>query len=283
MKFGKYLGFMVLAALMASLLAFSACKDDKKDSDVKSSPSPTANPEEIAAIEQLVTDLVATDPTDPADVDFFFAHVTDALLEGFFSTTREECMADAVNCIGDPSEVSSITNTTVSGDSASADAELGAEPDSENYTFVFVLDGDVWTLDELHTISPEIPAGVTAIDVQLNEFAFGFNRSSIKDGNIAFAAENIGQQNHQVGLAKLDEGVVLDEAIHYEGDGDPPGVTTVTATGPILPGDKFNVVLEQPLEPGRYAVFCFFPDTDDPEQTPHAFKGMTAEFEVPAE
>ena len=277
MKFGKYLGFVVLAALMTSLLAFAACSDDDKDGG--DDASPTASPEEIAAVEQLVGDMAALDPTQQEDVDFFFAHVTDSLLEGTFQTTREECMTDAVSCIGEPSEIASFTNTTVSGDSASTDGEF----DFGNYTVALVLEGDVWMLDGFSPISPEIPAGVTPIDLQLNEFAFGFNRSSIENGNIAFAAENIGEQNHEVIVAKLDEGVVLDDAIQFEGDGDPPGVTTITVAAGITPGSQFNVVFDEPLEPGRYALVCFFPDTDDPEETPHALKGMTAEFEVPAE
>ena len=277
MNFKKLLWLSLLSTLAISLLAFAACKDDKKDGG--SSASPTASPEEIAAIEQLITDLAGTDPTDQADVDFFFAHVTDALLEGFLGATRDECMADPRNCIGEPSTIESTENTTISGSQATSEVTA----DFGNYTFAFVQEGDVWMLDELTAISPDIPAGVTAVSLQLNEFAFGFNRKDIVDGNFAFASENIGKQDHQVGLAKLDEGVVLDDAIHYEGDGDPPGVTTLTGTGPIRPGDELNVVFEEPLEPGRYALFCFFPDTDDPENTPHAFKGMTAEFEVPAE
>jgi hypothetical protein len=40
------------------------------------------------------------------------------------------------------------------------------------------------------------------------------------------------------------------------------------------------MAFEAPLEPGRYALVCFFPDTDDPEMTPHAEKGMASEFTV---
>ena len=276
----KYVWLLLLATLAASLMAFAACSDDDdEDEDGGGDTSPTPNAEEIAAIEQLVTDLVEGDPTQQADVDFFFERVTDDLLESFFQTTREECMANAEECIGEPGVVESVGSTTVSGGEASTDVTA----DFGNYTFVLVLDGEVWKVDQLNAISPEVPAGVTAVDLQLNEFAFGFNRSDIEDGNFAFAAENIGEQNHQVIVVGIDEGVVLDDALQYEGDGDIPGLSEVAFTGPILPGEEYNVVFEEPLGPGRYALLCFFPDTDDPEETPHVFKGMKAEFEVPVE
>lgn len=276
MKYGKYLWLALLAALTVSLVAFAACSDDD---DGGSDASPTASAGEIAEIEQLVSDLIESDGAQQADVDFFFAHVTDELLEGFFQTTREESMASAEECVGEPGVVESNANTSVSGSDASTDvtADFGV------FTFVLVKDGEVWKVTKIKAVSPDIPAGVTAVDLELNEFAFGFNPSDIEDGNLAFAAENIGEQTHEVTLVKLDEGVVLDEAIQFEGDGTPPGVTDVAHAGPVFPGDEYNLVFEEPLEPGRYALVCFFPDTDDAEETPHAFKGMTAEFEVPAE
>jgi len=272
----KYLWLPLLAALAVSLLAFAACSDD--DDDGSSETSPTASPEEIAAVEQLAKDLVEGDPTDQADVDFFFAHVTDDVLESFFQTTREECMAEPVDCIGEPSAVESVDNTTVSGSDASTDvtADFGA------FTFVLIKDGEVWKLTQLKAISPDIPAGVTVVDLELNEFAFGFNRSDIEDGNFAFASENIGEQNHEVIVIKLD-GVTLDEALAFEGDGDPPGVTTMAFVAPVTPGDQVNVVFEEPLEPGNYALICFFPDTSSEEEKAHVELGMKAEFEVPAE
>jgi hypothetical protein len=271
--------FWLTVTAVVTVLAVLAmgCGDD--DDDDTGDGGVQGSAEDVATVEQLVRDLLGGDSTDQADVDFFFAHVTDNLLEGFFETTREDCMANAVDCIGEPSEEISVENTKVSGDDASTDATL----DFGNFTFVMVRDGGDWKVDALKAISPDIPADVTAVTLQLNEFAFGFNRSDIEDGNFAFASENIGKQIHQVVVWKLDKGVVLDEAVQYEGDDLAPGVTEVASAAPILPGDQVNVVFEEPLDAGRYALICFFPDTEGPEQSPHAFKGMQAEFEVPAE
>jgi hypothetical protein len=47
----------------------------------------------------------------------------------------------------------------------------------------------------------------------------------------------------------------------------------------VAPGAKLTVALAEPLASGRYALVCFLPDTDEGEEgTPHAFKGMLAEF-----
>ena len=59
------------------------------------------------------------------------------------------------------------------------------------------------------------------------------------------------------------------------------GVEEIVAFGAYEPGETANVVFAESLEPGRYGVFCFFPDVNDPEHTPHALKGMFAEFSIP--
>jgi len=266
----------LLAIPAALLLSLTACSDD--DDDGGSDASPTANAEEIAAIEQLVTALVESDGTQQADVDFFFEHVTDELLESFFQTTREECVANAEECVGEPGVVESTANTTVSGGQASTDvtADFGV------FTFALVKDGEVWKVTKLQAVSPDIPAGVAVVDLSLNEFAFGFNRNDIPaDGNFAFAASNVGEQNHQIALEKIPADLDVEAALMSDEPAE--GTEEIAYAGPLTPGDEFNLVFDEPLEPGRYLMVCFFPDTDDPEETPHALKGMWADFEVPAE
>jgi hypothetical protein len=49
----------------------------------------------------------------------------------------------------------------------------------------------------------------------------------------------------------------------------------------IRPGQEdVDIAFAEPLAPGKYALVCFFPDTDDPEFTAHVEKGMLAEFTV---
>jgi len=46
------------------------------------------------------------------------------------------------------------------------------------------------------------------------------------------------------------------------------------------PGEENKLVFTGELGPGRYLMVCFLPDANDPEMTPHAFKGMASVFRI---
>ena len=180
---------------------------------------------------------------------------------------------------GDPGTVRNFVNTNVSGDRATTQAEfLFPEEEAEEPQLSLIREDDTWKLDGLTSPPQEIPEGVKEIDLELTEFAFVFDRSEVTDGNFAFVAKNVGEQNHQVGVLKVPADLDIQEFIQSEEEVE--GVEDIAFTLPLPPGDEHNVVFDQPLEPGRYAMFCFVPDKDDPEKTPHALKGMFAEFTI---
>ena len=88
-------------------------------------------------------------------------------------------------------------------------------------------------------------------------------------------------------IARIAPGVPLENlvmAIAQAGNqaaNAPEAVQEIVAFGGYKPGESGNIVFAKTLDPGRYGLFCFFPDVNDPEQTPHALKGMYAEFSVP--
>jgi len=215
------------------------------------------------------------------DVDAFLEGVTDNVLENFFGFTREECKDNAQDCVGDPSESTSLAKTKVSGDTATTEGTFSFEGDEETFLLSLVRVDGKWKLDGLKNVPQEIPGGVKKVDLELNEFAFGFNASEITDGNFAFVAKNIGKQNHQVGVLKIPADLDIQEFIQSEEEEEIEGIEDIAFTLPFPPGDEANVVFDQPLEPGRYALLCFVPDKDDPEKTPHALKGMYRDFTVP--
>jgi hypothetical protein len=255
------LAVVVLSALvvLGGAAVFAACGDGDGE--------PSA--EEIQEVEDLVRQLFESSGDD---ADFVFAHVTDNMIENVFFSTREECMANADECIGDPASVESVSDTEIDGNSATTHvvSDFGV------FDVTLVREDDVWKADSLRAASDEVPEGAAIVNMSLIEFTFAFRADDIPaDGNFAFRATNDGEQVHEVGVAPIPADVPLEEAIEAV---DESAVVAFKLF--IVPDQEVDVAFDAPLEPGRYALVCFFPDTDDPERTPHAFKGMLAEFTI---
>jgi hypothetical protein len=264
---------LALAVLLAAAVLGGACKSGDNGKDKK-------------AAEDAVRAAVAA-YTDK-DVDGFVAAFTDKGLAELFGVP-EENLADAKaqlpQFIGEGAPlIRGFSNTKVSGDTVTTEVENGSEGVIAIDRFTLMRDGNDWVVDgfEGFAVSPDIPGGYTTVEMSVNEFAFGFRREDVTTGKIALHVTNAGKQTHEVPLIKLTEGFDLDAAIQTaaesgEGFG---GDLEIVGRIEIKPGTENNMVLLNDLEPGRYALVCFFPDTEDPEQTPHALKGMTAEFEL---
>jgi hypothetical protein len=290
----------MLSALVAALFAFVACNDDDDEEGDGGDGEPSA--EEIAEIEEIVTAILSTDPTDQAQVDFWLAHMSDDLVQNFFGFTKDECAASAEECIGEPTEEASFEGTTVTGDTAQTTATTEDGP----FTFRLTSEEDTWVVSEIRFGPAEVPEGVTGIDVELSEYAFGFNASEIEDGNIAFPFENVGEEAHELIVLQTNEEFDLNTVIAAFSGGDegedggeeaaspspseeeegapeeelPPGVDNIFFGGIAGPGGGGIAVFPEPLAPGTYTMICMFPD---PEGTSHAELGMVSDFEVPAE
>jgi hypothetical protein len=263
---------LALAVLLAAAVLGGACKGGDNSKDKK-------------AAEDAVQAMVAA-YTDK-DVDGFVAAFTDKGLAELFGVSEEELDAakeDLAQFIGeDPPVVRGFSNTKVSGDTVTTEVENEGEGVIAIDRFTLMRDGTDWLVDgfEGFAVSPDIPSGYKTVDLQVNEFAFGFIKDEVSTGKIAFKVENVGKQTHEVPLVKLPEGFDLDAAIQAEAESG-EGFNDAEFLGriEIEPGAEYNMVFLDDLEPGRYALVCFFPDTEDPEETPHALKGMTAEFEL---
>jgi len=256
---GRWL-LLIAVAISALAFVFVACGDDDDGGG--------ASAEEIAAVEQLFTQVFESDATN---ADFFFEHVTDNLIENVLFSTREDCVANAEECIGEPSPVESVSDTVIDGDTAT----LTVTSDALTLQVGLVREGDVWKVDSAQALSDEVPEGADAVDVSLTEFAFTFDEATIPaDGNLYFRASNDGEQPHELAVAPIpadaEDVLAALESIDEE--------SIVAFKLFIVPGQEVDVAVNAPLEPGRYAMVCFFPDRDDPEGTPHAVKGMIADF-----
>lgn len=255
-------------AAVALVLLLGGCKDGDDGKDK-------------TEVEDAVRSLIEA-YTDK-DSDAFLAALTDKGLAELFGVSEEELAdfkAQLPQFIGeDPPVIRSFANTEVSGETATTELESEGTGTIEIDRFHLVRVEDAWKVDgfEGFVVSPDIPDGYTVIDLPVQEFAFGLDPTQVETGKVAFKVRNVGQQPHEVPLLRLAEGVILEEALQSEGQ--PEGIEFVGRIE-IQPGKESNMVLLNDLTPGRYALVCFFPDTEDPEGTPHAFKGMQMEFEL---
>jgi hypothetical protein len=257
-----WLRFTVGLLALGLLLGLASACDNNGDGE--------ASAEEIAAVEEVINQVLGT---GAGDAEFFFGHVTDNLIENVLFSTRDECEASAAECIGEPSPPTSVSATEIDGDTATSTVAL----DFGTFQMGLVREDDVWMVDSLHASSDEVPEGTPGVDLGLDEFAFDFDEADIPaDGNFAFHVTNNGDQVHEVVVLNIPAEGTLQEALEAAGEETPPAGLKVF----IEPGAEVDMAFESALTAGRYAMVCFFPDTDDPEGTPHAEKGMIAEFTI---
>ena len=168
---------------------------------------------------------------------------------------------------------------TVTGDTATVESTLVSRELLFSTIDTMVRVGDAWKIDAERPVTPDIPAGTTVVNMQLTEFAFGFDPGTITGGNIAFRLMNLGTQAHEVSLARVPNDVDI-RAILDAGQPPPDGVVEIARVQPMPPGTEQNMVFATSLDPGRYVLLCFLPDVDDPDGTPHFLKGQVGEFTV---
>lgn len=243
----------------ALLLSAAACDDDEPSAD------------ELQEVEDVARGLVEA---SGAEIDFVLEHATDNIFATVFFSSRDECQAAADECIGEPLGVESVSSVAIDGDEATATVvtELGA------FEMGLIREDGAWKGDTFQPASDEVADGAVTVDLSLVDFAFGFDRAQIPgDGDFAFHVTNDGKQTHEVVLVGIAEGQELEQAIEAVGNEEVPPVALKVY---IRPGQELDMAFAEPLAPGRYALVCFFPDTDDPEFAAHIEKGMLAEFTV---
>lgn len=249
----------VLCVFAAGSLA--SCGDDD-DNDA----------ETVQLVESTITGVLGS---SGENAEFVFPRVTDNLIETLLFSTREECEAAPVECIGEPAAIMGVSDTEIDGDSASALADT----DFGRFRVGLIREEGSWKIDSVQAASDEVPDGANLVDLSLVEFGFRLDRDAIKAGEpFAFRVTNDGKQVHEVVVVGIPEGSTLEEAVEIVGEEELPPVAFKVF---ITPGQELDMAFEDDLPPGNYALVCFFPDTSDPEFTAHIEKGMVAEFTRP--
>lgn len=269
----RKLWLMMMTMSLVAILSLAACGDDDGGDDDDSTPDPAL----AAEVEDVATQMMETDPTDDAAVDFFLGHITAQALLYFGYESPEDCIANVDDCIGEPSEVASITDTEIDGDEATTTA---TSTEGEVIALSFVRENDLWKMSGF-AFSAEVPAGASVAEVSGIDYGFEWDPEDA-GGAVVFAFTNDGEEPHEMAIASVGEDFDIEAVKEFAqsdeaGAADPPGVTGFSGFGFATPGLTSNAVLEEPLPPGNYVLLCFLPDA---EGTPHVVSGMYSEFTV---
>jgi uncharacterized cupredoxin-like copper-binding protein len=254
-------------------LGLAACDDDDGGSE-----------EDVAAVQASI-DAINQASLD-GNTENIGDYVTEDGAQAIFGASIEDIQADP-ELIANESEADNFVADEIEVDGDEADA-IGGFPGSEEPSVLsapliveFVKEDDNWKANGMRAGDAEEPDGATTVAMELNEFAFEFDEGEIEAGTpVFFEVDNTGEQVHEMVLVRLEEGVVLEDALAED---EPEGVEFLGGVFGFEAGQEADVALSPGLEAGRYAFVCFLPDTsaDNPEdQVPHAFLGMTKEFEV---
>jgi hypothetical protein len=265
----RLLGWLLLPTTILALSAvIAACGDDDDGGSQE-------DRQEVADLTlQIATTSGATATQE--QIDFYMAHITDAFVQPFGTESVDACRENAEECIGDPLENVTVGPDDVEIDGDSASVVLASEigPIGIN----FVKEDGTWKAAAPFVPDDEIPEGTVVVDLELVDFGFNgdLDSDAVKSGDFAFHVKNSGEQAHEVILVELPAEGTLEELLNDESFEPEPILLKL----PYSAGDESDVALPGKLAAGRYGLVCFFPDTEDPEGTPHAFKGMAAEFTV---
>lgn len=290
----------LLSIAVVGVLLIAGCGNGDDDNgngngEVPTQPpaeSPTATPDpgsqngvpgEGQDAAQSIRDVI--DAYNAGDVEAFLAHWTEAGLQSEFGATADQIRANPAVFFASPVggiQIGEFRDVQEGDESASVEFEFifGRMLTLQRYDLVN-QDGR-WQIDATAEVDIDVPDGVQAVSVDLEEFAFAFDAGEVGDGNVAFQVENIGEQSHELVMLQVPEGLTVEELLALEGNELPEGIEIVGSIGPFLPGEGGNMVFSQPLAAGSYMFLCFLPNEGDPQGAPHLLEGMTATFQVPA-
>jgi hypothetical protein len=243
---------------------------------------------EVKAIKEQTAEetIRATiDAFKEGDAAAFLDRWTDAGLMDEFGYSRDQIVANPdqffVTSSNGSVRIAEFRHTDVEGDRATVEFEVvyGEVVTPQRYSLV--IQEDAWRIDSTLQLPADLPLGTTGVPLNLVDFAFQFNEATIPAGNFAFVMDNVGKQPHEAILLSVPEDYTIQQLFESQSPDLPEGVSFVGAVGPFKPGERGRMVFSRRPSPGVYMLLCFLPDSEDPEGTPHAFKGMAVRFLVP--
>lgn len=118
--------------------------------------------------------------------------------------------------------------------------------------------------------------GATVVKVTAVDFAFEGIPDTVPAAPVSFSFTNEGEAAHEMFIARLGDGVELDDLLASDEEPSPEEAEEI---GGVFgePGGETVYLNAEDLEPGTYAVVCFIPG---PEGKAHYELGMKTTFTV---
>jgi hypothetical protein len=274
----------IAAAAVTLVLAAAACGDDDETS---------ASDDEVADAVSSDSDSDSADGTDVAayceaslaietapepEIDFATATEAEigAAMQTFVTDVMRPLVDDALPLV--PAEIEGDVDTMVAA--IDQTAETGDPSGFESPEFA-EAEGRVHAYDREH-------CGWETLDVVATEYRYDGVPAELPAGPTSFEFSNEGQELHELGLVRVNDGVTetLHELLALPEDEVMAKVTFQGSPTFAPPGTGGYKVVD--LEPGRYVIGCFVPTgmtsqdgpPPDPSAPPHAVHGMITEFTV---
>lgn len=118
----------------------------------------------------------------------------------------------------------------------------------------------------------------TELDVVAGEYTFALSADTVAAGRLPLELRNEGVEPHQLMVAKLHDGVTVEDYLAAYEEGAAAASALVDEAGGVNAVDAGAVRTGYAdLEPGRYIVVCFLPSPEGPS---HLHEGMVAGLTV---
>jgi hypothetical protein len=130
-------------------------------------------------------------------------------------------------------------------------------------------DGGFLKVNKLEPLAVPVPPDAATIHVDMGEYFFRLDRSTVCASNVVLRLRNVGHEGHEAIVLKLPEGAVPEDLLTGRVQW-----SQVAVIGEDNGADMMSLIR---LDPGTYSLFDFIPAADG---TPHAVHGQTAQFRV---
>ncbi|MCC6792886.1 MAG: hypothetical protein IT336_14440 [Thermomicrobiales bacterium] len=220
--------------------------------------------------------------------------VTEGYLGDFYAgggrITRDQFIEFARGLPRVPVEIVAVSAIEIDAEAGRASAEvvstIGRQLFRATWSFVFVpqetadATGNepvfgVWLADGVEPLPVEPPDGAREIEVELDENTYDPDRLRVRGPDIVIQARNRGDEDHELLVLSLADGVTTRDLLTAPGPELPAGVTVIGQIT-VPAGERGTLVLVG-VEAGEYAIVDLLLGADG---TPHLARGMEATLTV---